>query len=177
MNYFQNCCEERTFPIDIAFTDGEYFCKKCGMYLGRTFQVDYRDMANFIVRKYKGYNPRNHASHVLNRLECVEKNKPTDEVISQIKNKMDPGSGQYTKTKINSVIKAPSLKKHIVYIWCKLNDVPFLNIARRDRDFIINKIVENKPSGKKIRKKYHELIEEIILENRELEYISPYLNI
>jgi len=175
--FFQKCCDDRIIPADIALDDGEYFCRRCGHYLGRTFQSDYRDMQNSIVRKYKGYNPKNHASHVLNRLECIEKNKPTSEQILEIKNKIDQGSGQYSKTEIDAVIKAPLLKKHIVYIWCKLNNVPFLNIASRDRDFIINKIVENKHSGKKIRKRYHRLIREVILENHELDYISPYLNL
>ena len=175
--FFQKCCEHRVIPGDIALDDGEYFCRRCGMYLGKTFQSDYRDMQNSIVRKYKGYNPRNHASHVLNRLECIEKNKPSDKQILQIKNKIDQGSGQYSKTEIDAVIKTPLLKKHIVYIWCKLNDVPFLIITSRDRDLLITKIVENKHSGKKIRKKYHELIREVILENSGLAYISPYLNL
>ena len=177
MDYLQSCCEERTFPVDIAFADGEYFCRKCGTYLGRSFQLNYRDFSNYIGRKYKGYNPRNHASHVLNCLECIEKNKPTDEVISEIRNKIGRESGPYTKKEINGVVNSPSLMKHIVYIWCKLNDFPFLNIVPKDRHFIINKIVENKHSGKKIRKKYHKLIEDTILENRELHYISPYLNL
>ena len=145
--------------------------------MGRTFQSDYRDMQNSIVRKYKGYNPKNHASHVLNRLECTEKNKPTKKQILEIKDKIDQGSGQYSKTEINAMIRTPLLRKHIVYIWCKLNDVPFLNIASRDRDLLINKIVENKHSSKKIRKRYHELIREVILKNPELGYISPYLNL
>ena len=173
--FFQKCCDDRVHPGDIALDDGEYFCKRCGQYLGRTFQSDYRDIQNSIVRKYNGYNPMNHASHVLNRLECIEKNKPTSEQILEIKNKIDQGSGQYSKAEINGVIKTPLLRKHIVYIWCKLNDVPFLKIASRDRDFLITKIVENKHSGKKIRKKYHELIREVILKNPELGYISPYL--
>ena len=173
--FFQKCCDDQVILGDIALDDGEYFCRRCVMYLGKTFQSDYRDMQNSIARKYKGYNPRNHASHVLNRLECIEKNKPADGQILQIKNKIDQGSGQYSKAEIDAVIKTPLLKKHIVYIWCKLNDVPFLNIASRDRDLLINKIVENKNPGKKIRKRYHELIREVILENPELEYISPYL--
>ena len=147
------------------------------MYLGRTFQSDYRDMQGSIVRKYMGYNPKNHTSHVLNRLECIEQNRPTREQIREIKSKIDQGSGQYSKTEINGVIKAPLLRKHIVYIWCKLNDVPFLKIASRDRDLIIRRIVENTHSGRKIRKNYHELIRKVILENPELEYISPYLNL
>ena len=174
--YFRKCCDDRLYPGDIALLDGEYICKKCGQYLGVAFQIDYKDTKNFIVRKYKGYNPRNHASHVLNRLECIEKNKPPDVVILHIKNKIDEESRQYTKIKINAVIKTPSLRKHIVYIWCKLNNVPFLNITPRDRDFIITKIVGSKYSGKKIRKSYHKLIEEVILENPELKYIRPYLN-
>ena len=177
MDYLQSCCKERTFPVDIAFTDGEYFCRKCGTYLGRSFQLDYRDIGNSIVKKYKGYNPRNHASHVLNRLECIEKNKPSEEVILQIKNKIDQESGQYTKAQINSVIKTPSLRKHIVYIWCNLNDVPFLQIMPKDRHIIITRIEENSHAGRKIRKNYHKLIEEIIREISELEYLSPYLNI
>ena len=59
MDYLQSCCKERIFPVDIAFTDGEYFCRKCGAYLGRSFQLDYRDIGYSIVKKYKGYNPRN----------------------------------------------------------------------------------------------------------------------
>ena len=177
MDYLQSCCKERTFPADIAFTDGEYFCRKCGTYLGRSFQLDYRDICNSIVRKYKGYNSRYHASHVLNRLECIEKNKPSKEVILQIKTKINQESGQYTKSQINNLFKSPSLRKHIVYIWCKLNNIPFLQITPKDRCFIINKLEGNKHVGKKIRKNYHKLIKAMIRENLELEYIFPYLNI
>ena len=85
--HFNPCCNERQFPRDIVLDDGEYYCILCGTYLGRTFVWNYKDMQNYKFRKPKPYDPKNHASHVLNCLESLQANKPGLDVLDKLKKK------------------------------------------------------------------------------------------
>ena len=81
--YFQKCCNERVIPRDLTIDEGEYICTRCGIYLGKTFVFDYKDLESYNIRKYKPHNPEKHVSHVLNHLECKEGNRPSAEDISK----------------------------------------------------------------------------------------------
>ena len=165
------CCEERRMPIDIALEDGEYYCKRCGLYLGRTFMWNYRDFQNYNFRRSltKPYNPRNHASHVLNCLECKQTGKPSFNVLNKLK------KGGTSKEDLYCNVGC-SMRKHLTYIWCELNNVPYLNIDPEHRMFLLREISKTPKSGLS-RKSYHKIIYDIIQENPHLDYISRYLTL
>ena len=164
------CCQERRIPRDIALEDGEYYCKRCGLYLGRTFIWNYRDMQNYHFRKAmsKPYDARNHASHVLNCLECKQSNKPRSDVLAKLK------LGGTSKRDLYCNV-GRSLRKHLTYIWCELNCVPHLRIEPDHRLFLLREISRAPKSGR-LRKPYQRIISDIVKENPELGYISRYLN-
>jgi hypothetical protein len=88
---------------------------------------------NMITLKVKrcNYKQHNHLSEVLNRIECFEANKPTREEIESIK-------GQVSSYDKESIYKISNFnqRKHLIYIYCKLNAKPFLRLTQRDRYII-----------------------------------------
>ena len=163
------CCGKRRMPQDIALEDGEYYCRRCGLYLGRTFIWNYRDLQSHYFRRAlsKPYNPRNHASHVLNCLECKQSNKPSFETLAKLK------VGGTSKEDLYKNVKR-SQRKHLTYIWCKLNNIPDLQIEQEDRNFLLREISRDNGTGK-MRKSYHEIIFDLIEKNPNLQYIHRYL--
>ena len=169
---FQTCCENRKFEDITRLDTGEYICRVCGRFIGKDFIIDYNDYGRYVFKKYQGYKRKNHISHILNRIQCIEKNKPCDALICEIKKEIGQ-KNVYSKKDIYNVIKNPVLRKHVMYILCKLNNDNFLYIHPYDRQLIIDRVLE-KCEGKK-KKNYFKLIEAVVRENEDLDYIQRYL--
>ena len=168
--HFNKCCTERRFPQDISFDDGEYFCKRCGSYLARGIEWNWSDYRDHGFRKYasKPYDPKHHAGHVLNCLESLEMNKPCREVIDKLK------LGGISKRALyaNSSV---ALRKHLPYVWGKLNGIEPLRIKPEHRAFLIGEISKAPVLGVN-RGAYHGIIAEVIQAHPEMSYILPYLS-
>ena len=84
--HFNFCCKNRQVPRDVVLDDGEYYCTLCGTYLARDFVWNFSDMQHYKFKKSsKPYDEKNHASHVLNCLQCLELNKPGPEGLAKLK--------------------------------------------------------------------------------------------
>ena len=166
--HFNKCCTERQVPRDVVLDDGEYYCILCGTYLGKTFVWNYKDLQNYKIHRPKAYDPKNHASHVLNCLEGIQKNKPGLAVLSKLKK----GGTSKEALRENS---GRSLKKHLAYIWCELNDVEKLKILPKHREILIDEICSTKKI-KKQRMSFHKIIEQVVDKDPDMSYILKYLN-
>ena len=166
--HFNHCCDEREVPRDVVLDDGEYYCICCGTCLGKTFVWNYNDLKNYKFHRSKPYHPKNHASHVLNCLEGLQQNKPSPVVLDKLK------KGGTSKEDLRKNT-GRSLKKHLTYIWCELNDIEKLRILPKHREMLIDEIC----SAKKIKKQrmsYHKIIEQAIDKDPDMSYILEYLN-
>ena len=65
-------------------------------------------------------------------------------------------------------------KKHLIYVWCILNGIPFLEIDDNHKELIFDKITNEEVSGGKMRRKnFQDTISKLIEKNvKELEYIK-----
>ena len=168
--HFNFCCNERQVPRDVVLDDGEYYCILCGTCLGPAFVWNYSDMQHYkFKRSSKPYDARNHASHVLNCLQCLELNKPGLDVLVELR------EGGISKENLHRNAWR-SVRKHLTYIWCELNGVKYLKILPEHRDILIDKISKT-PKIRKQRKSYHKIIAEIIQNHPEMSYILNYLNL
>ena len=143
--HFNRCCEKRNSPCDIALDDGEYYCRLCGSYLGKTFVFDYKDFSHYRMSRRKPYDPKNHANLVLNCLECVEQNRPTYSFIDKLKEQ-----GIHTKEDIGNALWKKS-RKHSTYVWWEINGIEHLRIKPEHRSFLVNKICETLLVKKQLR--------------------------
>ena len=84
----------------------------------------------------------------------------------------------YSKNNIKKCLRSVADKKHLIYVWCVLNDVPFLEIDEVHKDLIFDKIVNENVGGDKLRRKNFQItILKLIEKNiEELEYIKKYLS-
>ena len=167
--FFQKCCQNRIDPVDIALDDGEYFCRLCRLCIGKSFCLDYKDYSGYIFQKPQPYKLKNHASHILNRLECKEANKPSIDEIREL------GLSSYSKRYLCNNLSG-KMRKHLTHIWCVMNNIEPLSIKYCDRQRIID-ILVNYPKTGKYRSKCDEIIREAIYKDPILLYIEPYLNL
>ena len=168
----RECCGNRKFKDIVREDTGAWFCRACGKHIGSESIIMYKDYyGRHGFKKYKGYKRRNHISHVLNRLECIEKNKPTDELIHELREKIGH-KATYTKMDVYDATRDPILRKHVTYILCKLNGREALYIYPCDRELITNKVLEK--LGSKNAKNYLEIIKEVSKENK-LIYVVQYI--
>ena len=124
--YFRECCQNRRVPLDIALDEGEYFCKLCGTCIGKSFCLNYKDYSGYVFQKPQPYKFKNHVSHILNRLECKEANKPSIDEIKKLK--LESYSKEYLCNNLSG-----KMRKHITYIWCVMNNIKFLSMRHCDR--------------------------------------------
>ena len=84
----------------------------------------------------------------------------------------------YCKKNIKKYFGSVSDKKHLVYIWCSLNDVPFFEINLDHQYLIKNKTVDKRIKGERLRRKnFQKTILKMINKNvEELGYIKKYLS-
>ena len=58
------------------------------------------------------------------------------------------------KTNIRKCLRSVADKKHLIYVWCLLNDVSFpRKLTDNHKDLIFDKIANEEVSGDKMRKK------------------------
>ena len=167
--HFNFCCEDRQVPRDVVLDDGEYYCTCCGTCLGKIFVWNYNDLKNYKFNRSKPYDPKNHASHVLNCLQCLQANKPGPEVLAKLK------KGGISKESLRKSAWR-NVRKHLTYVWCELNGIEHLRIVPKHREILINEIC-NTPKIKKQRTSYHKIIIQIIEVHPEMSYILKYLNL
>ena len=55
----------------------------------------------------------------------------------------------YSKNNIKKCLRSVADKKHLIYVWCVLNDVPFLEIDDNHKELIFDKITKEEVSGGK----------------------------
>ena len=84
----------------------------------------------------------------------------------------------YSKTNIRKCLRSVADKKHLIYVWCTLNDIPFLEIGDDHKELIFDKITNEEVSGDKMRRNnFQNTISKLIDKNvKELEYIKKYLS-
>ena len=140
-----SCGANRHFK-DIIVAKDSYWCNKCDWNLG---DVKYEEPD----RSHRGYDVRHHISHTLRRMQCIEDNKPYPELIEGIKKMLDDLGLSYSKNNIKKCLRSVADKKHLIYVWCTLNDVPFLEIDEVHKDLIFDKITNEEVSGDKLRRK------------------------
>ena len=158
-----SCGVDRDFN-DIIIAKDNYWCGKCDWNLG---DVRYEEPD----RVYRGYDVRRHISHTLRRMQCIENNKPYPELIDDIKKMLDDLGLSYSKNNIKKCLRSVADKKHLIYVWCTLNDIPFLEIDEPRKDLIFGKIVNEEVGGDKMRRKNFQItISKLIGKNIE-EYI------
>ena len=150
---------------------GDYWCKECDTNLGK---IRYEQPS----RVYRGYDVRHHISHTLRRMQCIEDNKPYPEIVDGIKRMLDDLGLSYSKRNIKKCLRSVSDKKHLIFIWCVLNDVPFLEIQPAHQDLIADKIANEEVKGDRLRRKNFQItISKLIEKNiKDLEYIKNYLS-
>ena len=165
-----SCGSNREYS-DIIIAKDNYWCGKCEWNLG---DVKYEEPE----RSYRGYDVRHHISHTLRRMQCIEHNKPYPELIEGIKKMLDNLRLSYSKTNIKKCLRSVADKKHLIYVWCTLNDIPFLEIGDDHKELIFDKITNEEVSGDKMRRNnFQNTISKLIDKNvKELEYIKKYLS-
>jgi hypothetical protein len=116
------CCKDPDIRCDIV--PGQYICKNCcAIDEAETIIGNENECEALNYYKYQGfkmYIPYKHVYHlneVLHRIQGVEKNRPTS--FDNIKTKLN---GDYS---IENIYKNCN-HKHLIYIYCVLNDLPFL---------------------------------------------------
>ena len=116
------CCDNPELYCDI---DDYVICQNCyavdmeasqtrieeQVYNETGYLCNYSDRKYYSVR-YMGYKVKHHISEMLKRIECDEPNKPTN--LDHIKTTL---KGDYTLANIWKVCN----RKHMIYIFCKLN--------------------------------------------------------
>ena len=142
-----------------------------------------------IDRKLRlAYKPFYHLNEVLKRITCTEHNLPTnfDEVCSRLSNASDisnvsDGSNKsgWNKEDIYKVLSYQE-RKSLIYYWCKMNQIPFLQIDHQHYTFIksiINQLITefyiNNEGLKKLPN--YRLMMYCLCVKVEFEYILPYL--
>ena len=171
---FRECCENREFEDIVRLDTGEYICKACGRFIGTDSIIGYNDYSKYVFKKYQGYKRKNHISHLINRIQGVEKNKPCDSLIREIKERIGEKS-MYSKKDVYDVVDNAVLRKHVVYILCKLNNINLLYIHPYDKQLIIDRVLEKCDSKRK--KNYRKIIEDVVRDNEHLSYIEPYIRL
>ena len=164
------CCANESTIIDKT---GFPVCINCGVVrLDKpTFVDDYNDFSNCRVkRKCIKYDIKFHLSEVFYRLQAAEKNVPNDQFIQELREKL---KGDYSFDAIYDACRA-NIRKHIVFIWCKLNNKPQLIILPQHKEHILNIIRKLHKNIQGRLPPYLDMIS-LICEKYNLNYIKPYI--
>ena len=129
-----------TCQHNLEYTDdGRFLCCTicCQLDIEET-RVD-REERESIYYKYDtvtwiGYQRIHHANEVYKRLQCIEPNQPSLSDINNFKLKLN---NDYSLENIyrNSNVKQ---RKHLVYVYCELNDIPLPQIPELVRKKFYN---------------------------------------
>ena len=120
------CCKSPDIRLN---PEHFHVCLSCGVIQDTpNFVVghnDYERSHKYYV--YPGYVREYHIEEVLKRLESREANKPSQQNINDLKSKLNYNFS------MENIRKHAIYKKHIVYMYCCLNDIPYLRIACNHR--------------------------------------------
>jgi len=118
-----SCCDDPDPRCDIV--PGQYICKNCyAIDEEETLRQSEYNCQDEILNHYKhqgfkvyktSYKHLDHLNEVLHRIQGIEKNRPTN--IDDIKAKLN---GDYS---IKNIYKNCN-HKHLIYIYCVLNNLP-----------------------------------------------------
>ena len=118
--------------------------------------------------------------HVLDRMQCLEPNNPPppQDIIDYIKSVLDIKKLDYTKKNIKLYLFGEE-RWHLIYVWCVLNNIPFLTVPERHQRLILE-IFEDEEipwfcECRKQRQNMEITILELIGIREEFEYLKPYL--
>lgn len=86
----------------------------------------------YLKKRRHTYKPRYHLGEILSRLECREKNKPTDSEVEDIKLKI---GNDFSKEHIYKHLTYQQ-RKHFTFIYCSIKGLPFPKLLESEKDFI-----------------------------------------
>ena len=163
------CCDSPDLRLN---PEHFHVCMSCGVIQDTPNLIagysDYQRSHKYYV--YPGYVREYHIEEVLKRLESIEANKPSQQSINDLKSKL---SNNFS---IENIRKHSKYKKHIVYMYCCLNDKPYLRIAYGHRIRIKRSIMNlYRHSTTRNLPRYHTIMY-YICNKYGYDYIIPFLS-
>ena len=168
------CCCNPDPRWDIV--PGEYICKNCYAVNEeeaiKQSEYDHQDaiLGYYNRQGFKVYNtsykPLYHLNEVLHRIQCIEENRPTN--MDDIKTKLN---GDYS---IENIYRNCN-HKHLIYICCILNNIPFVVFPTYFKSRVTNAILNIASVCKKKRMPSYIHIIKCVCEKYNWNGVLPYL--